>query len=457
MDFVWIANDQGDITGITATTPLTGGGSSGAVTVGIQDALTTQKGAVQLSDSTSTTSSILAATSTAVKSSYDLADAAIPKSTVTTAGDVIYATGSSAVTRLGIGSTGQVLTVAAGIPSWATASGGSTNVAGKNAVLNSSMNVWQRGTSISLAASAGTTYLADRYCTQTGANQACTVSRQATGDTTNLSFIQYAMRYQRNSGQTGTGALSVMQPMETVNSIPFAGKTVTMSFYARAGANYTAASNALAFYLRTGTGTDQNPFAGYTGDTLLINTTATLTTTWQRFSASATMSASATEMTAQFTYTPVGTASTNDYYEVTGVQVEIAASASAYSPNTSTYATELAACQRYYQEYGNTGYNFIASISASGGNLAFVTDLPVKMRTGPSISHNLTNANYTSAWNLDVAYVTGGVAKTGTVTINSTGVDTSVTFAFSGATWASTPNVFALTATTGFIKLSAEL
>lgn len=128
MDFVWIANDQGDITGITATAPLTGGGSSGAVTVGIQDALTTQKGAVQLSDSTSTTSSILAATPTAVKSSYDLAAAAIPKSTVTTAGDVIYATGSNAVTRLGIGSTGQVLTVASGIPSWATPAGGSTFV-----------------------------------------------------------------------------------------------------------------------------------------------------------------------------------------------------------------------------------------------------------------------------------------------------------------------------------------
>jgi len=140
MDFVWIANDQGDITGVTATSPLTGGGTSGAITVGIQDALTTQKGAVQLSDSTSTTSSILAATPTAVKSAYDLANtantaagtaqttanAAIPKSTVTTAGDIIYGTGAGAVTRLGVGSTGQVLTVAAGVPSWATASSGSS-------------------------------------------------------------------------------------------------------------------------------------------------------------------------------------------------------------------------------------------------------------------------------------------------------------------------------------------
>jgi len=79
MDFVWIANDQGDITGITATSPLTGGGTSGAITVGIQSASTSQSGAVQLSDSTSTTSSVLAATPTAVKAAYDLAAAASPK------------------------------------------------------------------------------------------------------------------------------------------------------------------------------------------------------------------------------------------------------------------------------------------------------------------------------------------------------------------------------------------
>lgn len=79
MDFTWIANDQGDITGVTASSPLTGGGTSGAITVGIQDASTSQKGAVQLSDSTSTTSSAVAATSTAVKSAYDLAAAAMPK------------------------------------------------------------------------------------------------------------------------------------------------------------------------------------------------------------------------------------------------------------------------------------------------------------------------------------------------------------------------------------------
>jgi len=79
MDFVWIANDQGDITGITATSPLTGGGTSGAITVGIQSASTSQAGAVQLTDSTSSTSTTTAATPNAVKSAYDLAAAATPK------------------------------------------------------------------------------------------------------------------------------------------------------------------------------------------------------------------------------------------------------------------------------------------------------------------------------------------------------------------------------------------
>ena len=127
MDFVWTDANPGDITGITATSPLTGGGTSGAVTVGIQASSTTQSGAVQLTDSTSSTSTTTAATPNSVKTSYDLAAAAVPKSTVTTAGDVIYATGSGAVTRLGIGTAGQVLKVNAGAtaPEWGAASGGS--------------------------------------------------------------------------------------------------------------------------------------------------------------------------------------------------------------------------------------------------------------------------------------------------------------------------------------------
>jgi hypothetical protein len=46
----------------------------------------------------------------------------------TTSGDVDYYTSSTAKARLGIGSTGQVLTVAGGVPSWATPVSGYANV-----------------------------------------------------------------------------------------------------------------------------------------------------------------------------------------------------------------------------------------------------------------------------------------------------------------------------------------
>jgi hypothetical protein len=302
-------------------------------------------------------------------------------------GDLITATAADTPARLAVGTNGQVLTAdstaSTGL-AWATPSAGSSNVAGKNAVINSAMNVWQRGTSISLAASAGTTFLADRWCIQTGANQATTVSRQATGDTTNLPFIQYAMRIQRNSGQTGTGNYGLMSPMETINTIPYAGKTVTLSFYARRGADYSATSNILRGILRTGTGTDQNPFSGYTGDANSLDANFTLTTTWQRFSVSGTLPATVTEMTTQFNYTPTGTAGANDYYEITGVQVEIAAAASAYSPATPTYATELAACQRYYFEDAKTTIsNGYATNTYNNFDRYFH---PVAMRTTPTIT-----------------------------------------------------------------------
>lgn len=53
---------------------------------------------------------------------------AVPKSTVTTAGDLIYGTGNAAVSRLGLGSAGQVLTAGASAPTWAAAPGTALSV-----------------------------------------------------------------------------------------------------------------------------------------------------------------------------------------------------------------------------------------------------------------------------------------------------------------------------------------
>jgi hypothetical protein len=51
-------------------------------------------------------------------------DAKTAKSTLTTTGDIYYASAANTPARLGVGTTGQVLTVSGGVPSWATAGGG---------------------------------------------------------------------------------------------------------------------------------------------------------------------------------------------------------------------------------------------------------------------------------------------------------------------------------------------
>jgi hypothetical protein len=51
-------------------------------------------------------------------------------STATTNGDILYGTGSGALARLGIGTTGQILNVTAGVPAWATPSSGTPAFSG---------------------------------------------------------------------------------------------------------------------------------------------------------------------------------------------------------------------------------------------------------------------------------------------------------------------------------------
>ncbi len=140
MDFVWITNDVGDITAVNTTAPLQGGGTSGALTLSIDSGSTTVVGAVQLEDSTASTSTTKAATPNSVKSAYDLANGAIAKTTVTTAGDIIYRN-ATVPTRLGIGTAGQVLQVNSGAtaPEWATPSAGGMTVLASGSLSGSSL------------------------------------------------------------------------------------------------------------------------------------------------------------------------------------------------------------------------------------------------------------------------------------------------------------------------------
>lgn len=320
---------------------------------------------------------------------------AIQNAIVDAKGDLIAASAADTPARLAVGNNGETLVADS---STSTGLRWIPSTVATNPIINSGFDIWQRGTSFTPNT---LTYLADRWQMYVGAT-GTTVTRQTTGDTTNLPFIQYCMRVSRDSGNTGTNVRYMNTPLETTNSIPYAGKTVTLSFYARKGANF---SGSLVASLVTGTGTDQNPLVVYTGAATPMTTTPTLTTTWQRFTVTGTLSASATEFCTSFDWTPTGTAGAADYYELTGVQVDVGSVALPYRRNGATLQGELAACQRYYYRAigtASTNQAIASGISSSATNAFIVLPLMVQMRTAPTVLDysglNLTNtSSYTNA------------------------------------------------------------
>jgi hypothetical protein len=254
-----------------------------------------------------------------------------------------------------------------------------TTSSGKNAIINGGFDVWQRGTSFTTTG----VYTADRWFTGTNSGQ--TLTRQTTSDTTNLPTIQYCLRASRNSGTSNTNIVGIAQSIETQNSIRFAGQAVTLSFYARKGANLSGTFTAVLF---SGTGTDQRRDfgAGFTGEATVATSNPSLTTGWVRYTISGTVAATATELAALLYFVPVGTAGAADYIEVTGVQLEIG-TVTTFARTGSGIQGELAACQRYYYRWASTNNQFsFAGIgySQSSSAVEFVLPMKVTMRTTPT-------------------------------------------------------------------------
>lgn len=282
------------------------------------------------------------------------------------------------------GTTGQVLAKATNTDmdfTWTTASGGSSYVAGKNAWYNSAFDIWQRGTS-----SVGTAYnyTADRWLNfRDGFAAGGTFSRVASTQT----GFQYALKSQRDLANTGTGQLHLRQALETTDSLRFAGQTVTVSFYAKAGANFSPTSSILVSTIYQGEGTDQpaNNMTGWTTVTAIAQNN-TLTTSWQRFTQTTSISSAKTQIGIAFTYTPTGVAGADDSYQITGVQIEAAATASGFSRQTGSIEAELSACQRYYfRAFSDSGYKALGVGTVTAVDSCNVSIyLPVQMRVIPT-------------------------------------------------------------------------
>jgi len=337
-----------------------------------------------------TSSDLVKNGATAIEALGDAADATmatmVAKTVVDAKGDLIAGTAADTVNRLAVGNNGETLVADSSATTGLRYQAPKT----QNAIYNSSFDIAQRGTSFTTAG--GIAYTLDRWQSWTISAGGSVVTTQETGTSTS----RYAVKLRRSTGNTDTGLLALMQTLETSDSFRFQNQTVTLSFWAKAGANFSAASSILQSNLKTGTGTDQNG-SSFTGGA--DNATShTLTTSWQKFTSTKTLASNLTELALQFYYAPVGTAGADDSFFVTGIQLEVGSVATPYNRMSGTIQGELAACQRYFEKSYDTtvapgtasqaaGINMATGATSVANNTTYMTPVfRVDKRTTPTVT-----------------------------------------------------------------------
>jgi len=298
---------------------------------------------------------------------------------------------------------------------------------------DSTTNLWQRATTGSSVTTTTTYGGPDRWAYWSGTATAMTVSRTTTAaDLPAAGTFKSGFKMARTSGQTGVLPVCMIQALESANSYQFSGQTAEIDFHATAGANFSAANSVMTAYLVSGTGTDESAALaaftvnaggggtpGFTGG-VAIGVNVTISSTNNRYTVAIPVPAATTQVAVALCFTPVGTASTNDYIAFSGIQLTrnsaLTAAAGtagvALSPNDTraksfarrTQETESLAQYRYYYQVAEGATlipRFVGHITTAGagdgaGRLVFPVVFPVPMRVAPTMAYTAGFAGFTT-------------------------------------------------------------
>jgi len=281
----------------------------------------------------------------------------------------------------------------------------------RNLIINGNFDVWQRGTSGS------TGYVADRWKTL-AASSTTAVSQQSftLGQTDVPNEPEYFHRVVVTSVAGASNYALLQQRIEFVRT--FAGQTVTVSFWAKADA---AKNIAVEFSQDFGIGGSAAVFG-------VDVTTCSLTTGWQKFTATAdlpsisgkTIGTGQSSLDILFWFdagSDINSRSNSlgqqsGTFDIAQVQLELGDTATPFEHRS--YGEELALCQRYYiQTPSNTAQKRMFNDGASSKNLCINGDFPVTMRAAPSMT------------------VRGDIGDTSQITLGTTAGMASTTYGFS--------------------------
>jgi hypothetical protein len=236
---------------------------------------------------------------------------------------------------------------------------------------------------------------------------------------------QFAMRVQRDLANASTATLQVANSMETKDSLPLAGKMVTLAVR---GVKGPALSGTGTLSLVVGTGTDQNVLNGFTGGVSIgaidiangFNSSTPTTLIM-----SALIPATTTQIAVNYSHIPSAVAAgATDYVDFEIVQLEDSPVFTGFERRKADL--ELLLCQRYYSKCyditavpGTVGNatGLLRAISTGANVSVFNVQFPNRMRVSPTCN--------------TYSYVTGAA---GQMRNESTGADIAAGIVPSGQT-----------------------
>lgn len=253
-----------------------------------------------------------------------------------------------------------------------------------NYIINGGFDIWQRGTSFSNG------YTADRWFYAWDGSGSHSLTQQAfTPGTAPVAGYEgtYYIRATQSTAGSGATYNVLLTRIEDVRTL--AGQTTTLSFWAKAAAATTIGGNVVQSF---GTG----------GSAVTVTATPSfsLTTSWQRFTATVTVPSVSGKTIGTNSYLeidfnfPQNAASTIDIW---GVQLEQGSVATTFRRNANSIQGELAACQRYFWRVGQTTANespygpIAMGTPYNTASARMFLKLPVTMRIkNPSFSYTGT-------------------------------------------------------------------
>ena len=288
---------------------------------------------------------------------------------------------------------------------------------------------------ISTPIAATPTYFADRFFAAGGASSAILLANVAD---TSLVGSTNSLLITRQSGNANLAPINHGQVLETADSVKLQGQFVTLSFWARAGLNYSGGS--LSVNLVYGTGVNQsaaNMLAGaWTGQGNITLTPLSSNGTvgapalqpinsgMTRYSFVGLVPASATQVGFWHSFTPSGTAGAQDGIVVNRYQLEIG-----YGPGPFEFEEVqivLEECQRYayYLAEPASGNVVAAGVNTGAGSQIILLQLPTPMFRAPTLVTGLGSFKTNQAGTL-TAITT--LTASGTHTTNQLGISANST------------------------------